>query len=356
MRILVLGGLGKQGRVITEDLIKQSPLYQVSIVDNIMSNDLPKGLHKYFVKDLTEYETLVSLMQDTDLVVCALPSTLGYNCVKAAVEIGVNMVDLSFTDKDLSEFDQEAKDKNLSIIVDAGVAPGLSNLVAGRAMLKNPNSIDIMVGGVAQDRNAPLNGYTITWSLDDLMEEYVRPARILVDGKVKTVDALSGTELVRLQEGDFYGDTAALEAFYTDGLRSLLVNNGGVPNLSEKTMRWPGHVNAIKEHLRTGKQTLKNYMKKVCKENDPDVLVMIIRTDSQDVLTYTESDENMSAMARTTALSCATFASLVASGKLTKTGVLPPEKISEDDDVYKFVLDKMFDHGVKFTPTKYPFI
>ena len=71
------------------------------------------------------------------------------------------------------------------------------------------------------------------------------------------------------------------------------------------------------------------------------------------------NDETMSAMAKTTALSCFTFASLITSGTLTMTGVLPPELLSADDDVYKFVLDQMATYGVQFSTyfaQKYPFM
>ena len=357
MRILVLGGLGHMGRVVTENLIQQDPLYQVSIADVSPSSDLPEGLHHFIHVDLNDNYSLESIIQDSvDLLVCTLPSELGYKCIEAAVGEGVNMVDLSFTDADLSVFDQDAKDKGLTIVTDAGVAPGLSNLVAGRAMLSSPDEIKIMVGGMAQNMHAPFSGYTVTWSLDDLMEEYTRPARILVNGEVQIVDALSGVEYIRvLQEGEFYARDAAFEAFYTDGLRSLLVNNGGVPNLSEKTLRWPGHVEEISRYLTYGKHDLKHEMENLCEENAPDMLIMRIDSDDVPVTMVTKSDENMSAMAKTTALSCATFASLVASGTLTKTGILPPEKLADDDDVYKFVLDAMAGYGVTFS-IKYPFM
>lgn len=357
MMILVLGGLGKQGLVIARDLINQSPLYQVDIADGVSPKDIPSGAHSFVRADLSDIDVLKNLMMHCDLAVCALPADLGLNCIKAALETNTHMVDLSFSSEDLLVFDQEAKDKGLTIITDAGVAPGLSNLVVGRAMLKNPNSIDIIVGGVPQERGLPFE-YTITWSLDDLMAEYTRPARILVNGIVQTIPALSGVEKLTIGSGaDGY------EAFYTDGLRSLLTNNGGVPNLTEKTLRWPGHVKEIQQHLYPRSHTspilsadfLKHEMSKACKTNEPDMLIMRIRADNEEVTMVTNSDEYMSAMAKTTALSCATFASLIASKKLTATGILPPEMIAGDDAVYKAVLDKMESHGVVFS-TKYPFI
>lgn len=354
MRILVLGGLGKQGKVVVENLIQQSPLNQVSIVDSSPLPSLPpNGVNHIIDVNLRDYRSIVDVMGDNDydMAVCTLPSEFGFNCVKASLEAELHMVDLSYTPEDISIFDEEAKDKGLTVIVDAGVAPGLSNLITGRAQLRHPNSIDVMVGGVPQDHLEPF-GYTITWSLDDLMEEYVRPARIRVDGKTKIVPALSGLENVCVVHDEH---AITLEAFYTDGLRSILDNHGNVPNISEKTMRYCGHVDSIKPILDRGKDYLKHELQSRCKENAPDILVMKISADHESVTMITESNKSMSAMARTTALSCATFASLVSSKEFSTPGVFPPEKLASDDKVYKYVLDRMARLGVLFSD-RYPFM
>lgn len=358
MRILVVGGLGMQGQVIARDLISQSPLYQVSIADSnkVTAATMPAGLHHVIRADLSDYDNLLELFVDYDLVVCALPADLGFGCVKAAAAAGINMVDLSFAEEDMSGLDAEAKQKGLAIITDAGVAPGLSNMVAGRAMLGKPDLVEIIVGGIPQNKNEPF-GYTITWSVEDLMAEYVRPARFLEGGQIQTVPALSGVE--KLGVIGFYPDEPErgeiFEIFYTDGLRSLLDNNNGVPDVVEKTLRWPGHVKAIQGPLSAGPEGLMKEMKARCRVGSPDALIMRIRADQKSAILIAHSDDKMSAMAKTTALSCATFASLLARELVSQTGILPPEKLASDDKIYMAVLDKMASHGVTFS-TKYPFM
>jgi len=354
MRILVLGGLGRQGRVVTKNLIEQNPLYQVSVVDSEpMRVQPPEGVHHVIGANLADYNAMVQVMgnDDYDMAVCTLPAELGFNCVKAALEAGLHIVDLSYTAEDLMVFDQEAKDKGLTVLIDVGVAPGLSNLLVGRAQLKAPQSIVAMVGGVPQNHLEPF-GYSITWSLEDLMEEYVRPARIRVDGETKSVPALSGLENVSIVHE---GEAISLEAFYTDGLRSILTNHGDVPNISEKTMRYCGHVEAIKPYLAQGKEYLIHEFKKECKENVPDLLVMKVVADDESVTMVIKSDDEMSAMARTTALFCVTSALAVATKTVATPGVFPPEKLAADDKVYKFILDKMAGYGVSFSD-QYPFM
>ena len=45
---------------------------------------------------------------------------------------------------------------------------------------------------------------------------------------------------------------------------------------------------------------------------------------------------------------------MIAEGKITGVGVMPPEVIAEDACNYKYLLDRLSDNGINFT-TKYPF-
>lgn len=334
MKIAVFGGNGKQGSVITNELAKK---YDVDSVDCDEAD---------LCVDLANKNNIVDLLNNYDMAVCALPSEIGHLCVEAAVETGTNMVDLSFSDVDYSYLDADARDKKVSIITDAGIAPGVSNIVAGRSMLSNPESIEIVVGGVSQNKDDPF-GYTITWSVDDLMEEYTRPARIVVNGQIVSVGPLTGIKNIDI-------DNEKYEVFLTDGLRSMLYNRGNVKYMTEKTLRWPGHVRAIKQYL-PDKNQLKQEMLSQCKVNAPDKLIMYIQADDRKVTMIVESTDIMSAMARTTALSCAIFASLLAEGLVTEYGINPPEKLAGNEEVYCALFDRLKEHGVMFD-VDYPFL
>ncbi len=84
--------------------------------------------------------------------------------------------------------------------------------------------------------------------------------------------------------------------------------------------------------------------------------MLVMRFDSGnrivDMVVY--GDDEMSAMARSTALSCSAFAQMIVEGKVTGSGVMPPEVIAEDTENYKYLLDRLSDNGINFT-TKYPF-
>ncbi|MBS7637268.1 saccharopine dehydrogenase, partial [Candidatus Bathyarchaeota archaeon] len=136
--------------------------------------------------------------------------------------------------------DERAIEAGVTIIPDCGVAPGLSNMLVGRSAQKldEVHSIHILVGGIPARAEPPL-GYTITWSPEDLLDEYTRKVRIVRDGMLTEVEPLTGLENMDLP------GVGTLEAFYTDGLRTLL-RTVKAREMWEKTLRYPGHVEKIR--------------------------------------------------------------------------------------------------------------
>lgn len=343
MKIFVLGGSGRQGSVIAKDL---SRLHDVVTLDvktpppNMVGEDV----------DCSDYKALRKHMPKADLVVGALPSHLGMNAIMAAIDSGSNYVDLSFCAQDLKKFDAGALHKGITILHDCGVAPGLSHLVAGRAIKQGYTEVGIYVGGVSAYSE---DDYVVTWSPEDLLEEYTRPARIVSGGDIKEVPALSGLGPISIP-----GVNREMEKFYSDGLRSLLRKKDMAPNMAEFTLRWPGHVDKVTPLIEGG--NFVEDIQKLYPNGNTDMLIMHISAANReenrhdDTTLVVVGDENMSAMARTTALSCSAFAQLVANG-YHNPGVIPPEDVARDDEAYKFMMDTMAEYGVEFDE-RYPFM
>ncbi|MEK7704243.1 MAG: saccharopine dehydrogenase C-terminal domain-containing protein [Myxococcota bacterium] len=336
-RIVVLGG-GRQGRVVASEL---APDYDVTVAD--VRAMTFKGVTCREV-DLADAVAVEKLVGEFDLAVGALPAELGYAAARACVAARKSFVDVAFYPEDAATLHKDAKSAGVAIMPDCGLAPGISNLLVGRALaVRKPRELHIQVGGVAADRTRPF-GYVVTWSLDDLVDEFRRPARIRRGGKVVTLPAMSELEPI-----DIPG-VGTLEAFLTDGLRTLL--DCDVPEMTEKTMRWPGHIAAIKPLLANG--TLRQRLETECREGD-DLVAFRVQVDKEIVTMVERPQGGLSAMARTTALTCAAFARLAAEGGVRERGVVPPERIGRDAEAYRFVLDAMAKHGILLTP-RYPFL
>ena len=345
MNILVLGG-GAQGRVIGADLAATRPHDRITVAD-LAPPSLPPGPNLDTVAaDLSDPSALARLLRAHDMVVGALPSRLGFAAMQAAIEARRPMVDVSFSAEDPLALDGAARRAGIAIVPDAGLAPGLSHLAAGRlaAAHGSPRSLVIHVGGVAEDRSAPY-GYVVTWSLDDLMEEYVRPARVVRDGAMVTRPAFDELETIEIP------GVGAMEAFLSDGLRTLLTTLPGVRTMSEKTLRWPGHVAAIRPLLEQGR--LKAELAARCTVQPPRDLVVLevrARDDAGErrvgLVARADAVRGLSAMARTTALTTSRTAQLMAEGGVRETGVRPLERLGAEVAVWDYMVAGLARHGL----------
>ncbi len=345
MKILVLGG-GQQGRVIASDLARSRPADSVTVAD-LARPKLPALPNlRWLESDGSDTAALTRLIAGHDLAVGALPARLGFGALRAAIEARRPLVDVSFCEQDALALDREAARAGIAILPDAGLAPGLSHLSVGHAAAGGtPDEVLIMVGGVAEDRSAPY-GYVVTWSLEDLLAEYTRPARVVIDGRPASVPVFSGLREVAID------GVGTLEAFYSDGLRTLIETLPGVRTMGEMTLRWPGHVAAVQPLLAAG--TLVETLRARCAvEPARDLVAMEVRvrrgarTRTLTLVDRHDPASGLTAMARTTALTTSVVAQMVAAGLVRRTGVLPLEKVGGEDAVWSFVTGALAERGVR---------
>ncbi|MBI5837989.1 MAG: saccharopine dehydrogenase NADP-binding domain-containing protein [Candidatus Eisenbacteria bacterium] len=350
MNILVLGG-GAQGRVLASDLARSMPAARINVAD-LRRPELPRLPNIEFTEaDCSSVETVARLLRDHDLGVGALPSRFGFGAMQAAIEARRDLVDVSFCAEDPLTLDAAARKAGVAILPDCGLAPGLSNLAVGRSFaVGGPfDEAVIYVGGVTQDPTKPY-GYVITWSPDDLLEEYTRPARVLRGGREVSFPVFTEMETLEVP------GVGTMEAFTSDGLRTLITTLPGAKEMAEKTLRWPGHVAAIQPLLKSGR--LVEEFRARCAEVPPNDLVAFlvrVRRDKR-VETFSMVDRydpatGLSAMARTTALTTSVTAQLAAARAVRERGVLPLEHVARDAAAYDFIVGALDRRGVKLVHT-----
>ena len=368
-RIVVLGG-GRVGAAIARDLCTEHSVtvadLDPAVAERFNDDD---GISTATV-DLASDE-LRSVIEGADLVVGAVPGHMGFETLKRIIEAGKNVVDISFFPEDMFALDELAKEKNVTAVVDCGVAPGLSNMVLGRmhAEWDNVTRFSCCVGGLPQERKPPWE-YQAPFSPSDVIEEYTRPARLVRNGKEVTLLALS-----ELENLEFEG-VGTLEAFNTDGLRSLLTTIDA-EDMSEKTLRYPGHVARI-EALRdsglldttpvavggveivprdvTSKLLFDKWLQR---PGDKDLTVMRIEVAGSlggkdvsvryDMLDRYDEKTNTTSMARTTGYTCTAVVRAMLEGLVTAKGIVPPETVAVNKNAFDFVLERLDERGVSFS-------
>ncbi|RME75384.1 MAG: saccharopine dehydrogenase, partial [Planctomycetota bacterium] len=361
MEILVMGA-GLVGETIALELGKAHSLLVIdSNPDRIKDLDGHQGI-RGLVLSVTDKDGVRDLIHKVDLVVGALPGFLGYEALKMVLEEGKPAVDISFFPEDPFSLAKLAEEKHTFAIVDAGVAPGLSNLVAGFEHSKNPlASFTCYVGGLPKERKWPFQ-YKAPFSPLDVLEEYTRPARIRRQGRIITRPALSEQEILHFPK------IGSLEAFLTDGLRTLL-QTLDIPNMEEKTLRYPGHaalIQALNEagfldskNLESGisprkftSQILKNCWKLDEQEEEFTIMKVLLEREQERIeyFLYDERDKETgySSMSRTTGFTCIACVELVLEGKIQKTGILPLEILGQEGELALAIFQKLESKGISF--------
>lgn len=370
IRILVLG-CGLVGKHIALDL---ADAFQVTAADRDAGR-LDAAFRDSRVatieSDVAQPEVLAAVVQPFDVVVGALPGWLGRYCVETVLKAGKDIVDIAFFPEDPFALVPLAKSQQRTAVVDIGLAPGLSNLLLGHAVatMASVQRFECMVGGLPVERRWPWE-YKAPFSPADVLEEYTRPARLVEGGVVVERPALSDPELI-----DFPG-IGTLEAFNTDGLRTLIRSYPRIPFMKEKTLRYPGHsrlVQALRDSGflspdpvtmgRVEVSPLELTSKLLFPiwqlgSEEPEFTVMRVRVEGTDadgtsrrlrwdLLDRYDPVRKASSMARTTGYTCAAAVHLMLQGRLPGPGVIAPERLGEDAACFEFILAYLRDRGVE---------
>ena len=364
-KIVVLGA-GLVGSVMAEDL---SHTHEVTSVDISQSNlDKLSGVKK-ILADVSDTNTLQNIIKDFDLVVGSVPGFMGYKMMRDVIQAGKNIVDISFYPEDPFELDELAREKEVVAVMDCGVAPGMGNIIFGyHDKNMKINNYECLVGGLPEKREWPYE-YQAVFSPIDVIEEYIRPARFVQNSSIVIKEALSDTQLVEFDE------IGTLESWNSDGLRTLIDTMKHVPNMIEKTLRYPGCVEYLKVLRESGFFSYNEieingmkikpidvtskllFPKWEMKDGDKDFTVMRIRITGEENNTQICYEYNLldrytdgvNSMSRTTGYTCTAVANLVLTGKYKKIGISPPEYLGE---YFEFVKDYLEERGVIYKKNK----
>lgn len=368
MKIAILGA-GMVGRTMALDLAQAFDVTSFDVSpQNLEALQARNKAIQVVQADLQRYDQYAQWLQPFDLVVTAVPGFMGFETLRQVILCGKDVADISFFPEDVLQLDELARQKNVTVITDIGVAPGMSNLILGyydrRMQVEN---FECYVGGLPKVRKKPFE-YKAPFSPVDVIEEYHRSARLKENGVVVVKAALTERELME------FAEIGTLESFNTDGLRSLLFTMPHIPNLKEKTLRYPGHVeliSALKDSGFFSEQPVKingvditplqfssailfKEWKLGPTEEELTVMKVIVEGAESgkpkrvvyEMLDRYDAKTQMSSMSRTTGFTCTAAVHLIAKKMFADKGVFPPEFVGRDENCFAFVLDYLKQRGV----------
>lgn len=369
MKKIVVLGAGLVGKAMAIDLAENFEVTSVDVNEQALADVQKHGIKTEKV-DFSNLQLLSSTIQPFDLVVGAVPGFLGLQTARAVIEAGKNMVDISFFPEDPFQLDELAKKKNVTVVTDCGVAPGMGNIILGYHNKRMKiNSYECLVGGLPLVREWPYE-YKAVFSPIDVIEEYIRPARYVLNSAMVVKEALSDPELVH------FDGVGTLESWNSDGLRSLIKTMPNIPNMIEKTLRYPGCIEYLRVLRESGFFSYEEvdvkgvkvrpidltakllFPKWKLKPGEEEFTVMRIRMSGEEnnkpktyeynLLDRTEKISGTLSMARTTGYTCTAAANLVLSGKFNRKGICPPEYLGEEESHFTFVVDYLKQRGVHY--------
>jgi lysine 6-dehydrogenase len=373
-------GCGNIGSAAAEDLATNMKSVQVVVADydkaraQAVAEKIGTNNVSWIQLDVKNRTQLRNSLRDFNVIMGFLPGNLGYSLTEACIDAKKDLVDVSFMAEDPLTLNDQAVKAGTTAVPDCGLAPGISNVLVGHAAaeLDKVHAVHIMVGGLPEKPVPPL-GYVITWSPESLIDEYTRKARIVKDGKEAEAEVLSG-----LEEVDF-PNFGKLEAFLTDGLRTLIQTINGAEEMWEKTLRYPGHAEKIKVLKNLGffedrqvnvggtnvsprKLTVKLLAEKLWKPEVKDVVALKVDVSGVKngkpartvchLLDYFDKKRGTTAMARTTAYPASIVAQLVLKGAVKEKGVVPPERIGMNRELFKLFVDGLKSRGIEISEKK----
>lgn len=368
MHIGILGA-GMVGRAIAIDLVKNYDVTAFDISEESLRLLTQKNNRVKTTKaDLADYGSYKELLKDFDIIVSAGPGFMGYKTLEAIIHTKKDVVDISFFPENALLLDALAKQNNVTAVVDCGVAPGMSNLILGYYnSLMNITDFECMVGGLPKQRIKPFE-YKAPFSPIDVIEEYIRPARYVENKNIVTKPALSDAEFVDFE------NVGTLESFNTDGLRSILFTMGHIPNMKEKTLRFPGHIDLIIALKKAGffsTDEISFKGKKIkpmdftasllfdswkLKEEDEEFTLMKIiikgtMNNEPTKIEYTLFDEydvvtKTASMSRTTGYTCTAAVNMLINKLFKEKGVFPPELIGNNKNCFEFMMNYLKERNV----------
>lgn len=366
-KITVLGA-GMVGRAIAADLSSHFEVTSADLSEQNLEQIRKSNGVKTRRVDFANTRQIQQAVAGADLVVGAVPGFLGFNMLKAVLEAKKNIVDISFFPEDPFALDKLARKNKVTAIVDCGVAPGMDNIILGYHHERmEVQHFLCLVGGLPIERNMPWQ-YKAPFSPVDVIEEYTRPARLVEDGKIVTKPALSEPEFLH------FDNIGTLEAFNTDGLRTLLKLN--IPDMAERTLRYPGHIDLMKTLRDAGffsSETIEIKGAKVrpvdvagkilfpqwkYKAGEEDCTVMRVvvegkeggkkKTYTYDLFDRYNGKTKTSSMARTTGYTAAAAVHLLANGTFKEKGIIAPEMLGADEACFKFMFEYLKERGVVY--------
>ncbi len=398
---LLLIGYGMQGQAALHDLARCEEFSRITVADSRpgLSELLKPYSNRNVVgvpADASDEKLLAALIRDCDIVIEALPSTFALRTGELAVSCGVPLVSSMFyfnpgldapgagAQRDrISKLDQMAQERGVAILTEFGMDPGLDLMMAAKAISEFDEVHVFRTYGAGlpagNARENPLQ-YKFSWSPIGVMRAYNRPATMIREGRTRNVPAEEIFEAHNCHLIDVPELGTPLECFPNgDAVHyaGLLGIRGALKESGRYTGRYPGHCAFWNRVVRSGllggepvpvagtavspaefmAAALSRQPQFQYTGDDRDLC--FIRVEAAGVrgarpwhvvyqlIDYRDLQTGLTAMQRTVGFTLSRGAQLLATRKLSRTGLLTALDVPYED-----VFPALESHGIRVQTTR----
>lgn len=336
-KIAVLG-LGKVGSLVASLL---SSKYEVEGMDQVE----PDGTFgfKTIKGDVSKDATMRDFLKDKQAVVSCLPYFLNIKIAQTAADMGVHYFDLTEDVPTLNAIRKMSENSKSVLAPQCGLAPGFIGILGAGlySQFSEIRSVKLRVGALPLHPMGQM-GYSFTWSAEGVINEYLNDAEVIHNTERKMVSSLDDVESININGRQY-------EAFSTSGGLGTMCETleNKVDTLNYKTMRYPGHRDAMKLFLydlqmKNDRKLAKDILNNALPLVDEDIVLIYAAVEgkidgqlrrkefSESYRKITLDGQDWRAISWTTAFSIATVVDLVSEGKLKNQGFIKQEEIPLD--------------------------
>jgi lysine 6-dehydrogenase len=371
MSKIVVLGCGAVGWHMAVDLCTAPGCEVVSVDVNreVLERLARKHPVEVRVEDLSTAEGVARAVADADLVIGSVPYSIGYAMLEGVIRGGKNIVDISYFMEDPFDLDDLAKEMGVTAVVDCGVAPGMANIILGdHARKMTVARYECYVGGIPKAKDAPF-GYKSPFPVLEVLEEYAGSGTRIAGGEPVVEPMLAETATIEFE------DVGTLACLNSDGLRTL-IRTMEIPDMIEKTLRYPEHVDLMRSFRDVGFFDLNPIQVEGSSvrpidvtaslltphwmygpgEADLTVMRLVISgeedgkpaTYTYDLYDEYDPEAGTPSMARTTGYTCNAVARLLLDGDFSQKGICPPEFVGLTEGCRLAVDRYLEDRGVRY--------
>jgi saccharopine dehydrogenase-like NADP-dependent oxidoreductase len=386
VKVLLLG-VGLQGKAALHDLVQSQVVTEVIAADRDVET-----LKAYLVErrygdkvqcvfiNAEDPDSIAHWMKSgVDVAIDLLPAHVCGRVAAAAVQHRVHLVNSFYTVPELKALAAQAESRNVTILPEFGLDPGIDLVMLGEAVrsLDEVEEIWSYGGGIPEPEAAtnPLK-YKVTWTFEGVLNSYRRAGRVIQGG---TIVEIRDTEMFhpdKIHQIEIEG-IGRLEAFpngdavkYAD---LLGIDRSKLKALGRYSLRWPGHCafwrTMVDLHLLDSEPVmidgvavdrkrfltlaLEPHLQYCADERD----MVILRADVKgkkgghakrvvfQLIDRRDLQTGFTAMSRTVGFTASIGAQMIASGKISKRGVLTPI----NDVPYGDLTRELAERGIRIT-------